>query len=382
MRPLPRVLAAVVCLLAIAATVTAVGAPSAGAYAGAPWFRPGSLYTDLTGPDSSNNNFPDPSIVVDNGTYYAYGTATGGSYLPVMTSTDLLHWTARPAYSYPSSDDPYLNDALPVAPSWGAEVLSTHPRLNKEVWSPGVARIGGHYVAFHAVRMAADNSRFCIGASTSVDPLGPFVEGPGGPLVCEVQGDPNGSIDPQPFVDADGTPYLIWKSEGVPGREPTRIWSQRLAADGTRFEAGSQPHMLLETSAAWEGNVIENPSMVRWFGHLLLFYSANEWVSPQYGIGFGLCSTPEGSCQKATNDGPLLGSRGDRLGPGGPAAFIDGSGRLMLAYHYWLAPFVGYPSDPNCDGNGHCTTQGQRRLGIDEITLDGQGMLVTNPIGR
>ena len=24
----------------------------------------------------------------------------------------------------------------------------------------------------------------------------------------------------------------------------------------------------------------------------------------------------------------------------------------MIAYHYWLAPHVGYPGDPNCDGNG------------------------------
>jgi hypothetical protein len=259
---------------------------------------------------------------------------------------------------------------------------SSHPRLNKELWSPGVAKIGGHYVAFQAVRMSADNNRFCIGASTSVDPLGPFVEGPGGPLVCEVQGDPNGSIDPQPFVDSDGTPYLIWKSEGVPGREPTRIWSQRLNADGTRFDPASLPHALLETSAAWEGDVIENPSMVRWNGQLLVFYSANEWVSDRYGIGYGECSSPEGPCRKMTNDGPLLGSRGDRLGPGAPAAFVDAGGRLLLAHHYWLAPFVGYPSDPNCDGNGHCTTQGQRRLGIVEVTINAQGWFVTDPLGR
>ena len=36
------------------------------------------------------------------GRYYAYGTSTGGAYLPVMTSTDLRQWVARPAYRDPS----------------------------------------------------------------------------------------------------------------------------------------------------------------------------------------------------------------------------------------------------------------------------------------
>jgi hypothetical protein len=368
-------------LLAVVTTVQDTG--TASAYAGAPWFRPGTTYLDLSRPDDQNSNFPDASIINDNGTYYAYGATTGGAYLPVMSSTDLIHWTARPAYSNPNSGgDPFFNDALPVAPSWGVEVPgATHPRLKKEIWAPGAAKIGGQYVVFHAVRVSNSSDRFCIGVSSSSNPLGPFTDS-GAPLVCDVQGDPNGSIDPQPFVDDDGTPYLVWKSEGVPFREPTKIWVQQLAGNGTSFLPGSTPHALLATSAAWEGNVIENPSMVRWNGKLHLFYSANEWVTADYAIGYAECASVLGPCTKMTNGGPLVGNRGARLGPGGPAAFVDQSGRLLVGYHYWLAPYVGYPTNPNCDGNGTCTTQGQRRLTIDEVVTTNAGGLAVVPMSQ
>jgi hypothetical protein len=371
--------------LAVLGTALAVLSPTtpASAYAGAPWFKPSTTYLDMSRPDAQNSNFPDASIFYDGGTYYAYGATTGGAYLPVMSSTDLVHWTARPAYPDPTGDgDDFFNDALPFAPSWGVEVPgATHPRLRKELWAPGAAKINGHYVVFHAVRVSNATDRFCIGASTSSSPLGPFTDS-GGPLVCDVQGDPNGSIDPQPFVDTDGTPYLVWKSEGVPFREPTKIWVQQLSGSGTSFAPGSTPHALLATSAPWEGNVIENPSMVRWNGKVYLFYSANEWVTADYAIGYAECASVLGPCTKMSNSAPLLASRGARLGPGGPAAFVDAAGRLLLGYHYWLSPYVGYPTNPNCDGNNTCTTQGQRRLAIDEVVATNGGGIAVVPMSQ
>src|SRR3546814_15334630 len=79
------VLVSLMCL--VAAVVAAAVLPSA-AYPGAPWFEPSKVY---------DQNFPDPSIVVDGGVHYAFGTSTGGAYLPVMTSPDARTWTARPS---------------------------------------------------------------------------------------------------------------------------------------------------------------------------------------------------------------------------------------------------------------------------------------------
>ncbi|HUF32519.1 MAG TPA: family 43 glycosylhydrolase [Acidimicrobiales bacterium] len=364
----PRRAVAVLLCLATVAVSLHLSAGSAGAYPGGPWFEPSKRYDE---------NFPDPSILVDDGTNYAYGTATGGAYLPVMSSTDGLTWTARARYDQPDcvddEVDPYFNDALPCPARWAPD-RPVDGRLKKEVWAPGAARIGSRFVVFYTVLAQLSPERYCISVATSGSPLGPFVDDSTGPVVCDA--DPKGSIDPQPFVDTDGTPWLLWKSEGVPGSEPTRIWSRQLAPSGIAFADGSRASQILHTSQAWEGSVIENPAMIRHQGTLHLFYSANEWQSDRYAVGHATCTSVLGPCSK-TADNPVLASRGDRLGPGGPAPFHEaGSGRLFLAYHWWNAPYTSYPPYPECEQDGTCTSQGQRRLGIAEVSASGDTVSV------
>ncbi len=352
-------------LVALAAVVaTTLTAPPAAAYQGAPWFQPGRTY---------DANFPDPSVLAYDGRYYAYGTTTGGSYIPVMHSSDLVTWTAREAYA-PGNK----NDALLAPASWGETTGSGY--FSKDVDAPGVARIGGRFVLYYAIVVAnggqasVDGRRRCISVATADSPLGPFVDNSTGPLVCDA--DPGGSIDPQPFVDTDtGAAYLIWKSEGVPGSAPTKIWSRRLDASGTGFAGGTTASLLLATSQGWEGDVIENPSMVRYRGQLLLFYSGNDWQSAAYATGLATCSSPTGGCAKASRN-PILASRNDRLGPGGATAFLDHGGQLQLAYHWWNAPYTSYPAYPACQSAGTCQTQGQRRLAVEPVYLTVAGAQV------
>ena len=356
------------CIVAAVAAIALVAvAPPAAGYPGAPWFEPSKPYTQ---------NFPDPSVVLDGATYHAYGTATGGAYLPVMSSRDTGTWVARPAYQQPTcvggSSDPFFNDALPCPASWAPD-RPVGGRLKKEVWAPGVAEIGGRWVVFYAIRQHLDRDRFCISVATADGPLGPFVDTTTGPLVCDA--DPNGSIDPQPFVDVDGSAWLLWKSEGIPGVAPTRLWSRRLAAAGTTFAPGSAPVELLRTSQGWEGDVIENPAMVRHQGRLLLFYSGNEHRSGDYAVGWATCASVGGPCTKSAAN-PVLASRGDRLGPGGPAPFVDAAGELRLAYHHWNAPHTSYPAFPDCEQQGTCTTQGQRRMAVDHVQVTADGVQV------
>jgi hypothetical protein len=259
-----------------------------------------------------------------------------------------------------------------VPASWSPD-RNVDGRLKKEIWAPGVAQIGGRFVAFYSARERLDRDRFCIAVATSSSAIGPFEDHTSAPFWCDT--DPNGSIDPQPFVDTDGTPYLIWKSEGVPGSTPTRLWSRQLDAAGTGWAAGSAPSELLRTSQAWEGSVIENPSMVRWQDRLYLFYSGNEHRSASYATGYAECATPLGGCAKSATN-PILASFGDRLGPGGPAAFVDLQGRLQLAYHWWNAPYTDYPAYPQCQQAGTCTTQGQRRMAIEQVTRTPSGLQI------
>jgi beta-xylosidase len=176
-------------------------------------------------------------------------------------------------------------------------------------------------------------------------------------------------------VDDDGTPYLLWKSEGDPGRLPTRIWIRRLAADGTAFAPGSVAVILLSTSQLWEGRVIENPSMVRWNGQLYLFYSGNEHLSADYAVGYAVCASPTTPCQKHSGN-PILRSRGTQLGPGGAAAFVDHAGQLRIAFHWWNAPYTSYPAYPACQATWTCTTQGQRRMAVEAVSQSPGGLVV------
>jgi len=344
-------------LLLTLGTALAAGAGAAAGFPGAPLFPTGAVYSD---------NFPDPSVLRVGRVYYAYATATGGAYLPVMTSTDLRVWTTRRAAgAAEDGGEPGANDALPSPARWALD-RTPGTRLGVEIWAPGVAHLAGRYVAYYAVRVRATPRRFCISYAISPSPDGPFIDTTSGPLVCDQ--DTAGSIDPAPFVDPrTGRPWLLWKSEGVPFHRATRIWARPLNASGTGFAPHTRPQELLKTSLQWEGAVIESPSMVRHGGAYWLLYSANHWDSSRYAIGVARCSGPAGPCVKAPT--PLLASRGTRLGPGGPSAFTGPGGRLYMAYAAWTSPYTSYPAYPGCLQSGTCATQGQRRMSVAELGL-------------
>lgn len=353
---LSRVLIAVVA----AVTVGAVVAP-AGAYPGAPWFEPGKPY---------DQNFPDPAIVLVGDTYHAYSTTTGGAALPVMTSSDLITWTAR-------------GDALGTGPSWAPTTS-----VGWSVWAPTVVELptGGFLAAFAA--QTGNGARRCIALATASSPLGPFTAVGSAPFVCEP--DPNGALDPFLIVDDDDVPWLIWKNEGVAPGHPTLasrrtgFWSRQLTDDGVAWRSGSSVHFLMETTEAerpWQGTLVENPAMAAWDGSYFLTYSANQYDSTAYATGWARCSTPGGPCSQPSIH-PLLSSDDDRLGPGGPAPFVDKSGVLRLGYHAWNPPFPNYPSFPSCDtdGDGECL-ESQRFLHIDAVCVGGDRADVYAPHG-
>jgi hypothetical protein len=150
-----------------------------------------------------------------------------------------------------------------------------------------------------------------------------------------------GSIDPSPSEEADGTPYLTWKSQGANGQPPT-LWSQQLAPDGTGLVPGVATALLTPTRN-WQGGVVEGPDMVVTGGQHLLFYSANNWKTASYAIGVASCSGPLGPCTDASAQ-PLLGPQPGFSGPGGPSLFTDAHGTLWMAFHAWLPGKVGFPS--------------------------------------
>jgi hypothetical protein len=262
-----------------------------------------------------NADAPDPDIVRDGSTYYVYTTAGRGGHIPVLESTDLQHWSS-------------MGDALPVLPSW---------EQPGQTWAPGVIVLQNQFVMFYATERASDGEE-CISEATSIFPVGPFVDNGTGPLIC--QSGLGGSLDPDPFVAADGTPYLYWKSNGGNGALPIpgKIWVAQLSADGSQV-AGAAVNILTETQT-WESTV-ENPFMVNQSGSYLLFYSGGAWNSAGYGVGYAVCDGPLGPCTKPDGS-PILHSDADRLGPGGESLVTDGNGNWWMAYAAWDGPSSNY----------------------------------------
>ena len=279
-------------------------------------------------------DFPDPFILPVDGTYYGFATNSAAGNIQIIRSTDLSHWTT-------------VGDALPHEPSWATPDAT---------WAPSVLQRGSTFVLYYSAVYTPTGEQ-CISEAVATQPQGPYVDNSPLPLMCQTA--LGGSIDPTPFVDVTGTPYLVWKSQGVAGEPPT-LWSQELTADGTGLVPGVATPVL-SPSQAWQGGVIEGPSMVLVGGQYLLFYSANNWKTSEYAVGVAHCSGPLGPCQDLSTT-PLLASRSTFSGPGGPSVFADGQGHLWMAFHAWLPGAVGYPNS--------------RVLYILPLTVNGGGVSV------
>lgn len=237
-------------------------------------------------------NWADPFAFMDGGRIYTYATNTNGANIPVA-DTDGTTYV-------------YRGDAMPKLASWTAPGA---------VWAPSVyRRADGTYVMFYDSAYGMTTKQ-CVGVATSSSPTGPFVDSAKAPLVCPV--DLGGAIDASMLM-VDGTPHLLYKSDGNCCDMPTSIWSVPLADD--LLSTVGQPTELITNDQTWEGDVVEAPTMVRVGDRFLLFYAGNDWGTKNYAIGYAECASITGPCTKPrqTAWGPSMAGF---QGPGG-AAFL------------------------------------------------------------
>jgi beta-xylosidase len=305
----------------------------------------GALVSPAAGASTASFNapvyagdFPDPSIIVTGGTYWAYSTGSAGRNLQVMSSVDLHTWSVP-------------LDPLPVLPSWAS---------SGRTWAPGVIRIGPAYVMYYTVHDAVMNQQ-CISVATATTPGGPFSDVSAAPLICQIAN--GGSIDPNPYVDpVSGAVVLVWKSDdnalGV--GHPTHLWGQPLRSDGLALASGTSPALLLTMSAPWQSPSMEGPTVVRAGRQYVLFYSANNYDTATSGIGYATSPSLLGPYTNRSVYSPWLGTRGNAKGAQGPWVFTDPDGALRLAFAAWYGA-AGYE-------NG-----GARSLWTASLTFNRQG---------
>jgi beta-xylosidase len=272
-------------------------------------------------------DFPDPFVLLAGDTFYAYATNSGRGdrNVQLASSQNLMDWALV------KEEAGKLRDALPALPPWAKRGYT---------WAPEVLKVAGGYRLYFTAKDKKTGQQ-CVGVAASPDPAGPFTSNAPEPLVC--QHDLGGTIDASPFRDGDGSLYLYYKNDGNAERKAVRLWVQRLTADGTAVTGEAKP--VLKADAAWEGDLIEAPSMAKIGEHYLLFFSANDFgwqdgarLSP-YAMGYATCDGPEGPCAAAPGN-PLLhsfnASIGCLSGPGHQALFQVGA-RWFVAFHAWSA---------------------------------------------
>jgi hypothetical protein len=317
----------------------------------------------LNGLPIFNGDFADPYALVDGDSVYTYATSTTASadapaaHIPVIAITRATGFAGH-----------YFGDALPTLPAWTVAGYQ---------WAPSVwARPDGTYVMYYSTPATQPldcvyndkaagcvttthgaNTAMCISRATSTSPSGPFVDDSRSAFIGPTR--QGGAIDPSIFVASDGTPWLLWKSDGDCCNLPTHIYSQQLAADG--LSTVGSPHELIGATQAWEGGLVEAPSMVQSGTTFWMFYSANLWGTPNYSIGIAKCASMTGPCTKPLDHAWHTSTNSaNGQGYGGSEFFVAGGG-LVWMVHHGLVP-------------GQSGNYAERRLYVDLMVFPKKGI--------
>ncbi|MVN77525.1 family 43 glycosylhydrolase [Hymenobacter sp. HMF4947] len=248
-------------------------------------------------------DYPDPSVTKVGSTYWATATSSNwGPTFPLLKSDDLQHWSLV-GHVFPGE-----------RPAW-ADYYFWAPEINHDE--------NGKIYVFYTAHKRGGN--LAVGVASADRPEGPYTDH--GPLV----GQPDGSIDGFPMLDEKGQSYLIWKEDGNSIQKPTPIWAQRLNADRTAL-VGEKTELFRNT-AAWEGNLVEGPSVVRHGGYFYMFYAANGCCGAgcTYATGVARAKNLLGPWEKYAQN-PILTKNDTWTCPGHGTA-IERNGHWYMLHH-------------------------------------------------
>lgn len=273
-------------------------------------------------------NFPDPFVLRHRGRYYAYATgpAGDGRMFPMLTSRDLVEWTA-------------CGGALEPLDLPGAE----------EYWAPEVAYSEGRFYFYYATGRRDDPDHH-LRVAVSEHPLGPWQDRGLNLTPHEIF-----AIDAHPFRDPrDGQWYLYYAQDRLAGPYAgTGVVVDRLV---TMEELARDPQPVARPCADWQvfelqravkqgldWYTVEGPFTLCVDGRYLCFYSGGRWENPNYGVGYALAPHPLGPwVDEANREGPqVLTTVPDRvIGPGHNSVVLGPDlVSSWLVYHGW---------DPGC----------------------------------
>lgn len=242
--------------------------------------------------------FADPSVA-----RYA------GGYLAISTGPHVQRAISRT----PQGPWHRIKPALPVLPRWA--------KRNQAIWAADLVqtRAGGWRLYYSA--LVGHGLRRCIGVATAPTARSQFHPLGGRPLVCP----PRGAIDPSAFTSRRGTPYLLFKTQGL----PSTIRLLPLTRDGRHRAHHARSRMLLRSR-----HVVENPVLLQRGRHLVLFTSEGHFGDCRYRTTWR-SSRRLDHLRRAHPHSLLRRANTGVCGPGGADVVRGGLNHPLVFFHGW-----------------------------------------------
>jgi arabinan endo-1,5-alpha-L-arabinosidase len=256
----------------------------------------------------------DPSIIRQGSTYYAFSTdvvgfSSSGS-LPIHCSQDKSYWTPCGSV-FPDG-----------VPAWITDKLSGVTGL----WAPDVSFFNGEYhIYYNASILHTQRTIIGLATNTTLDPSDPNYHWADRGVVLESRdGDDFNALDPNIFIDTDGSIWLTYGSywSGIKQRQIDPSTGMLLASNSTRYDLATRPGVA--------DDAIEGASLVHHGEYYYLFVSVDHCcesttAQDNYKEAVGRSSSPHG---------PFVDQAGTSMMIGGGTVFLQGDGK-------WNAPGGG-----------------------------------------
>jgi arabinan endo-1,5-alpha-L-arabinosidase len=118
----------------------------------------------------------------------------------------------------------------------------------------------------------------------------------------------------------------------------TPIMAQEL--DCTTRQLKGSPTVVLENDRRWEAHLIEGVWVRKAMGRYFMFYSGNDFSTPDYGIGVAVAEHPLGPFVK--QEEPIARSTPGWSGPGHPSVAAGPDGEPVMFLHAFVPGQTGY----------------------------------------
>lgn len=262
-------------------------------------------------------DFPDPTVINVNGTYYAYATNAmhDGKMMniQVASSKDLFNWK-------------YEGDALPQKPVWAS--------TTQNYWAPHVLYDSAikQFVMFFCAKSDDTTYGMCIGVAFSPTPGGPFID-KGIPLM---KGKEFKVLDPMAMIDPKTKKKIMyWGSDFAP------ISVSQLTDDWKEIATGTEAIAVIPANKEKDYSKLVEGAWVDYYdGKYYLYYSGDNCCgdNANYAVMVARADNAFGPFTRLgetreDSSSVILAKDSTWFAPGHNSILHDNNGNTYIAYH-------------------------------------------------